>query len=539
MKKLVLLFVLFFCSSVFSSISGIAWTTIDTDKIDFEINSIDNSFTLTILSGQEVTASANEIKGTGIYDKYYLKLMDGARLLNKENEILKIASNITVLMQGSDLSPSVIHSRNKNLTIDGNLEITGYSIISTSGENGADGTWHGPKDEENRCRHSDDDGCGAQRPCSQDVYNESARAKEGGNAGLLLIKNVEIKADVNFSANGGNGGNGAYGWGEDEGPADGQEAIGGGDGKKGGNAEKIIIENLIAENGTINFNSFGGDGGNGGNGGNDIGDDDHLGGRGGKGGNSGSVEIQNLDNSSAQINVFSLAGKGGKAGHTPGASNNYCNPIWVENGTSDNTKFVLANSSGFVPLKIFGAENISIKSKPFEYLYFFPETKYTALGDVQITGCRLKGDAMLGFGSGNLPLVSIDANSIDFNVFNPLKFYDRVELNANNSVTHHKNEVCNLTASEKKDMVLPFNGKINGVNSGFVKNIKITNIANGLIDFELDSTQRDFSNEMFSTEINASLYPNTFYTINFTVCRSSANCKDFSFNFFTWKRSWQ
>ncbi|PJA16338.1 MAG: hypothetical protein COX63_03370, partial [Candidatus Diapherotrites archaeon CG_4_10_14_0_2_um_filter_31_5] len=71
MKKLVLLFVLFFCSSVFSSISGIAWTTIDTDKIDFEINSIDNSFTLTILSGQEVTASANEIKGTGIYDKYY------------------------------------------------------------------------------------------------------------------------------------------------------------------------------------------------------------------------------------------------------------------------------------------------------------------------------------------------------------------------------------------------------------------------------------------------------------------------------------
>jgi len=528
MKKLVLFFILFFCSFAFaSSINGL-----DYSGDNFEAVYDNNTFILTLKEGKTAEAKAEVISSD--YDgDVFLILKDDSVLLNKEGHDLKIDSDITIKMQGISGQPATINSRGNNLTIDGNILIEGSSVISSSGEDGANGTWRGPKDEEDRCRHDDDSGCNAQRPCSpdSDLSHGAQAAQPGSDAGTLSIKNIVVldETSVSIIADGGKGGNGADGWSEHDGGRD-QEAIGGGNGKKGGNAGLIKINNLTATNALIMLFSSGGQGGNGGMGGNDIGDDDHLGGLGANGGNSNSIEIINLNNSATKIKVVSLVGEGGKGGWTGDWTR--CSGI---NGSAGQPlgNFSLTNLSGYAPFVINFANNVLIKGGYSEDIDFFADTVYTVGNKIDFTGCRLGGEGIELDEEGNQQ-ISMTANAIDVNVWNPITFFDRVELTVLETPVFNRNIDCDL--NPKYEMTIPFNGRIHNQNEGIVKDIKIINLKSGETEFSVPD--KTFSNGVFSHEITAELYVNFFYRIEFTVCNNNNLCELFGFNFFTWKRLW-
>ncbi len=531
MKKLFLFlfFVLFFCSFAYSAVlTGLDW---DTPK--FEKITDDESFILTIKSGETVEATDFTIKKEAGYSKnIFLIFGADSKLINKAGTALKIDSSITVIMNGASGSPAVIHARNTNLTIDANLLIKGNSIISSSGEDGNNGVWHGPKDEGGcgRCGNYD-------TRCSID--NDSRRATSGNNAGILYIKNVLVEADAVFSSAGGHGGNGT--WGNNEGSG-GQDAIRGGNGGKGGNGNSLIIDNLIAVKGSINLNTSGGNGGNGGKGGNNNGcGGAHDGGDAGNGGNSGEVKVFNTVNKSSKINITvngGLKGIGGKRGTDDGGICG-CNGDKGRNGLSGTGTgdALLYDLTGFSPWNI-TAKNIMIKAKPLGNIDFFPDTIYSSSETFDFTACRLGGAGMELSVNGNevSEQIKINAAAFDVNVWNPLKFFDRVLFTAGVSLSVNKNFSCNL--NPKYDMQIPFEGRIHNIQEGFIKDIKIVNFATGQTEFE-DLSQKDFFNGFFSSVLNANLYSNTAYKIYFKVCNSNGSlCEQFVFDFFTWRRLW-
>jgi hypothetical protein len=562
MKKLLLFFVLLFSSFVFAGVTGLNYWS---GKFDVPSDNPPDTYTLILRSNQE-TEATGEVVSSDDNRKVLLILEPGSKILNKANSNLTFDSSVTVIMKGA-----TIHSRGKNLSIE-NLEVlSGFNLVSSSGENGQNGTYRGDKDEEYCGRN-----CAIHPGCSTDcdlddlsscigldvkskddiipyrkfpfeyplkwiqcyqLYcNRDGAAKSGQYAGVLFVATAIVKADVNFSANGGNGGNGIQGCGEKEEGCG--EAIRGGNGGEGGNAATVEIENLIVEQGKVNLNAVGGNGGNGGKGGNDIGKDDHDGGWGGNGGASGMIKVANLDNNAAEINVFSLPGRGGLGGKKGGGNDTRsCRGRDGMEGLSKGD-FILSSSSGILPKKIY-ARNIFIEAAPSEDLVFLPDTNYNALEKTRLKGCRISGKGA-ELSSDATEQISIATKDLDLNVWNPLKFFDRVLLSVAGSVISYKNESCNL--NPKRVMVLPFNGRIKDkttgdfVSEGVVKGIRIVNLFSGMEEFA-DSSEIAFFNGIFSTEIQAELYSNTLYRIEFVVC-SANNCENFGFNFFTWKRLW-
>ncbi|MFH1664446.1 MAG: hypothetical protein ABH986_06640 [archaeon] len=539
MKKLVLLFLLFFSASAFSlEILGLNYTTdsgvfVDSNATHFVVNIKEDSIVYATEVIRRDPSSEKQI---------HIVLHEGSTLFNPDGADLKIDSNIVVLMQGIYAKPAKIDSQGKNLIIDSNLFIQGNSVISSSGLNGANGSWHGPDDE------GDCGKCGNYNfKCSIDNDSSHRYAKPGGNAGNLLMKNVFVFDDVNFSANGGDGGVGAYGCNEDQGSpceGDGQEAIRGGNGGNGGNAALIEVENLFAVTGLVNFNASGGGGGHGGEGGdNGSCGGAHDGGDGGNGGNStGKILINNLTNDSAEIRVFlnrGVAGTRGAKGTDDGGMCG-CNGADGRHGSagSSTADFSLPVLTGFAP-KLVSARNIEIKAKVLEDLVFFAGTKYTALSDINVSGCRIKGNGT-ELTDESEEQISMTARTLDVNVWNPAWFFDRVKLSG--KLFYSKNNACVL--NQRQLMAIPFNGRIRTVSTGIIKDIKITNSVSNQIEFiDLDELgvpkKRLFSDGVFSAELNAELYPNFFYKIQFTVCNSSeSSCENFAFDFFTWKRLW-
>ena len=525
MKKLVLFFVLFFCSFAFACIDGLNFTI--GNNFEGPVYT-DGICTLTLKEGKTAEATAEVISSDYAGD-VFLILRDDSTLLNMQDHDLKIESNIAIKMQGVSGQSATISSRGKNLTIDADLLIEGSSVVSSSGEDGADGSWHGPKDEGDRCKE-----CAGDAYCAidNDSGHQSQRAKSGGNAGILLINNIVVNESLILSASGGKGGQGA--WGHNEGGG-GQEAVGGGRGASGGNSNEITVNNMIIEQGTVTFIAIGGDGGNGGKGGTNQGaGDGHDGGYGGNGGNSvGEIKILKLENPLSKVNVFIGVGKkglGGQGAHDACSGLNGAEGI-IQNDLSGN--FSVTNLSGYAPFVIESANNVLVKGGYSEDIDFFANSNYTAGNTIDFTACRLGGEGINLDDEGNQQ-ISMTANIVDFNVWNPLRFFDRVQLTVLEPFIHHKNNDCDL--NPKKTMTIPFNGRIHNQNEGIVKDIKIINLKSGETEFSVPD--KTFSNGIFSHEITANLYVNFFYRIEFTVCNNSNLCELFGFNFFTWKVLW-
>ncbi len=192
--------------------------------------------------------------------------------------------------------------------------------------------------------------------------------------------------------------------------------------------------------------------------------------------------------------------------------------------------------SGLFPKKIVSEGSIKIYATTLADLNFLQDTNYFSDSNIFVSGCRVNGEENS---------VNFRGNFISAKVLNPLKFFSVINhVSLSLPPQAEINDKCNL--NPKFNMSIPFNGRIKDTSGnfldGYVTSIKIINLVSNLSEFEdkQDNVfrQRQFSGGMFSETINAFLYVNSMYKIEFRVCNSSNNCEDFSFNFFTWKKLW-
>lgn len=188
------------------------------------------------------------------------------------------------------------------------------------------------------------------------------------------------------------------------------------------------------------------------------------------------------------------------------------------------------------PSEIFSENDLTINSK----LDFDGYSLIKALDKTEINSCEIKGQALIPYldAEGELAeKIFVSGKIIKVNVWNPLVFFDGVFFTAEQELIHSKNYSCNRI--QPYLMNIPFNGRIRNPTYGTVKNIILTDV---FLQTEVQETlvedEIPFSNGIFSALIKASLYPNSFYRIDFDVCNVSNDCENFFFNFFTWRVLW-
>ncbi len=352
--------------------------------------------------------------------------------------------------------------------------------------------------------------------CTNNLNGTNAGNAGNGNEIILKWLVLADSAEILLDVNGGNGGIGGIGI---QGGSNGSDGL-------GGNAGKISIKRFFAGDSKMNFTALKGTGrelvsltdGNVSIKGCDLKDLTF------EKCDSGVFELRSND-------IFDLTETLQEICVVPEIDFLFNCDCFQEDLTSTNVIFSLTGS-----IKDFAGENLSGSLSNFN----LTKESGEAIVSDSFPKDFFNGFFNFSFGKGQ-PIFSDPEMKLDFS---PLHYLLKFTASSSGlsdllagsfSLIDYWDEFCG-----KYQMKIPFNGRIrkaNGsiVQEGTIKNIKITAKDSG--ETTLIAEEISFSGGVLSAELNAELYPDTFYLIEFDVCENVV-CESFEFDFFTWKKLW-